>query len=669
MVDMGPGVIDRFGPPVAVGSVAVSSAASVAAVGVHWWSQQRGLAVHELFLSDLVVGVLYPSVGAILISRHPRNAAGWVLTAGSLAGVCALARQYSFYGGVAAPGSLPFVGLATWLAAWTFVVLWIQPSLLPLLFPDGHAASPRWRRVAQVLLGLVIVGTLAAAFRPDADVEDLGLANPLGIGADVRPYAAVMLVASFGSILGGGLLGIISLVLRLRATTGRRRRQIQWLLLGFASFIVLAAAGFAFEAAVSELLFSLGLASVPAAVAVAVVRHQLFDVELVVNRTVVYAILTVVGLSTYVALVALGTSLVGDQLPEAVVAAAVALGAVTARQRVQTFVDHRLFGARNDPYAVIETVGTQVAQASGPQAALEALVAAVRDALQLPYVAVVPADGSMPGAAVGRMVAGAEEVPIVWQGRQLATLRVGLRHHRERRIDPERSALTDVARRAGSLLHAATLTVELRRSLQATVAAREEERRRLRRELHDGLGPALAGVALGVDGLHRRLPDDDQLTARAEVLRRQLRDAVSEVRHIVDGLRPVSLDELGLGGAIEGFRSVDGDTPRISVDVRGPLPVLPAAVEVAAYRIAAEAVANALRHAGADAIEVEVRAVGSSIEATVRDDGHGFGTDVVAGTGLQSMHERAAEVGGHLEVTSTTDEGTSVLARLPVAAT
>jgi signal transduction histidine kinase len=663
---MSTGVIDRWGPPVAVASAAVSGAALVAAGGVRWWGGQRGLPVYEWFPSDVVVGLLIPAVGAVLVSRQPRNLAGWVLTAGALVGVGAFARQYAFYGGVVAPGTLPLVGVATWLAAWTFVAFWVQPSLLALLFPDGRPASPRWRRVTQVIFGLVVAGALAAAFRPDPNVEDLGLANPLGVGTVVWPFAVVMMVASFGAMLGGGVLGVWSLVVRARDAQGRDRAQVQWLLLGFAGFVLFAVGGLVFEDPSGEVMFTVGLACIPAAVAIAVARHQLFDVEIVVNRTIVYVLLTGVGLVAYVVLVAVGTSLAGDRVPEAIVAAVVALGAVMARQRVQGFVDRRLFGARNDPYAVVETVGSRIGQAVGPQAALDGVVAAVRETLRVPYVAVVPVDPAMPGAAVGHPVAEVEELPVVWQGRRLATLRVGSRHRRGRFSDVERSVLADVAQRAGAVLHAATLTEELSRSWQAAVAAREEERRRLRRDLHDGLGPALAGVALGLDGLGRRLGNDRSLAQRADQLRGQLRDAVGEVRHIVEGLRPFSLDELGLAGAVERLASTDGDRPRISVEVEGPVPALPAAVEVAAYRIAAEAVTNAVRHADADVVDVRLRIQDDDLEIAVYDDGRGFGTEIVSGVGLRSMHERAAEVGGDLQVRSTADGGTSVVARLPL---
>jgi signal transduction histidine kinase len=149
----------------------------------------------------------------------------------------------------------------------------------------------------------------------------------------------------------------------------------------------------------------------------------------------------------------------------------------------------------------------------------------------------------------------------------------------------------------------------------------------------------------------------------------RLRDAVTEVRHIVEGLGPLSLDELGLAGAIERFGSADGDSPHVSVEVDRPLPALPAAVEVAAYRIAAEAVTNAVRHADAAVIQVAVRLRDGSVEVAARDDGRGFGAEVIAGLGLQSMHERAEEVGGRLELDSMTAGGTSVVARLPVEAT
>lgn len=659
-----PRSVEQVAPAVAAAAATLSLAGCTAAVALYWWTRSRGLQTYELNIGDLVLGTLFPSVGALLVTRQPRNAAGWVLTAGALVGIGVFAHQYAFFGGIADPGALPLVGLATWLAAWTFGAYWIQPGLLALLFPDGKPASPRWRTVAQVILGVAVIGTLAAAFRPDGNVEDLGLANPLGIAAaPVWPFAAVMTVAAFSTLFVGGALGVIGLVSRLRGLAGRERAQTLWLLTGFTAFLVLPLSSEVVPVA-GSLLFAVGLACIPAAITIAVVRHQLLDIELVLNRTLVAAMLTGAGLVAYALIVTLAGAVAPDRRVASLVAAAVALAAAALRSSVQRAVDRWLFGARRDPYTVVDMVGAEVAAATDPALAVERLVDVLRRSLRLPFAAVEPIAADLPVASSGRPVTGVEEIPVVWEGRRLATLRVGHRHRGERLRPEERSALADVARRAGSVLHAYQLSADLQRSREHLVAAREEERRRLRRDLHDGLGPALAGVALQLDGLHRRVNGDDALAARTQDLSERVRSAVKEVRRIIDGLRPATLDELGLAEALRRM-GLDGHEARVSVDVADALPPLPAAVEVAVYRIVAEGVTNALRHSHASTIRVDVRMDGTAVQVQIRDDGEGFETTVPEGVGLASMHERAAEVGGSVEIRSSRGEGTLLLARLP----
>ena len=196
--------------------------------------------------------------------------------------------------------------------------------------------------------------------------------------------------------------------------------------------------------------------------------------------------------------------------------------------------------------------------------------------------------------------------------------------------------------------------------------AREEERRRLRRDFHDGLGPELAGMALQLESLTARLQADDELTRRAERLGARLQHAVAEVRRVVDGLRPAAVDELGLAEALRQLAVGDASGPRVIVEVPLTFGELPAAVEVAAYRIAGEGLTNALRHAEAGRCCVRAAIEADSLVVEVVDDGRGFGAEVAVGVGMQSLHDRATEVGGSLEVCSAPGAGSTITARLPL---
>ena len=652
-------------------AASVFVAAGLATVALIWWGSNQGVDPYPDSLADLTVGLFFPAAGTLVIRRQPRNAAGWVLLSGGLVAVSALCHQWAHHAAVTGTDSLPFVSVAVWLAAWTFTPYFLQTTLVPLLFPDGRLPSPRWRKVAGTVMALAAVSALAAAFRPDPNVENLGFANPLGIGPDsaMPVFGAVMAVTSSGCLIGATPVCLIALVLRQRRATGRERAQLQWLLLGFVTTFSLILAGALGVrpggSGADELRLAVAFAVIPLSIAVAVVRHGLFDVEIVVNRAIVYGVLTALGLAAYAG----GLAAVGRWIPEGdaapLAAAAAAFAAALARERVQDWVSTRLFGARNDPYAVVERVGASVEATSRPADALARLADALREALALPFVAVEAVVEGAPGATSGSPVAGVEEFPAVVGGRQVACLRVGHRYRGEHFRAEERAALADVARRAGAVVQAAVLAADLQASRERIVAAAEEERRRIRRDLHDGLGPALAGMALQLDGLTARLGDHADLSSRARRLRDQLSSAVSEVRRIVDGLRPAAVDELGLMEALRLLASTNGAAPVVDVDVPDAVPPLPAAIEVAAYRITAEALANALRHSGARRCCITVRTEGADVVIEIADDGQGFGAEVVSGLGLRSMHERAAEVGGEVEVRSGPASGTSVRARLP----
>jgi len=615
-------------------------------------AQADGRPVQRLALSDAAVAVLFPAVGAVVLVRDPRNRCGWVLSSCALVGVSTLAHQWAYDAEVTRPGVLPLGDVAVWLSAWTFWPYWLQTTLLPVLFPRGRLPSPRWRPYVVTVLAVASVGTLASAFKPDDDVEGMGLANPLGLGGPEHMLPWVIGQAGAVAVLGllATPIALVGLFRRVLRAEGVERAQLQWLLLGLLACFVLGLTSVVLPTP-GDVLFAVAFAAIPVSVAIAVVRHGLLDIEVAISRTLVYATLTALSVLAYVGLVALVAQ---DGRTSPVLAAVVVVAAASARSRLQRLVDRRLFGARRDPYAVVRQVGESAASTG-----LDGLVEAVRDALRLPLVQLLDATGTVL-AESGAPVAGTHVVPVVDRGRGLGVLVIGRRSRGERLRPEEESALVEVARRAAGLLVADELQADLRRSWERTVLAREEERRRLRRDLHDGVGPALAGMALQLDALAGRLAADPALAARAEDLRDRLRGTVTEVRQIVDGLRPAPVDQLGLAGALRGLAT---DGVQVEVDLPRELP---AAVEVAAYRIAGEALANALRHAGATRVALTATLYGDGLRLEVADDGIGFGAGVTAGVGLQSLHERAAEVGGALSVESALGSGTRVTAVLPV---
>jgi signal transduction histidine kinase len=232
--------------------------------------------------------------------------------------------------------------------------------------------------------------------------------------------------------------------------------------------------------------------------------------------------------------------------------------------------------------------------------------------------------------------------------------------------ETDRALLENLAHQIGGAVHTVGLVDTLRDAQHRLVLAREEERRRLRRDLHDGLGPALASLTLKVDELRNRWPGLDDPDAELLGLRSAIQATVADVRRIVEGLRPAPLDELGLAGALEQLALRGARHLEFDVTVR-PLPTLPAAVEVAVFRVVQEALSNAHQHAHAGHVAVELEAVGDRLRAEVRDDGVGTVSPRPGGVGLSSMRERAEELGGLLTVRGRPGHGTVVRLELPLS--
>jgi signal transduction histidine kinase len=637
-----------------------------------------------------LITLVYALLGGLVASRQPRNAIGWLFLATALLhGVNALATGNQFFELLSPTTRLPGSSLIAWSARW----VWIPAETIPfvfvlLLFPNGRLLSPRWALLVwSTLLGLA--GTVVSITLHPGPISAWGIAdNPYGLPG-AGPLLETVLNAS-GALLVAGIFGaMLALALRLRRSRGFERDQIRWVvyvtILLFVAFALAWPVGAALmsPAAAEEFgiivtsLLTLGIA---VSVGVAILRHRLYNLDLVINRTLVYALLTALVAALYILVVgglgvlleargSLALSLVGVGL--------VAIVAQPVRDRLQRAVNRLMYGERDDPYAVLSRLGQRLEAVLAAEAVLPTVVETVAQALRLPYVAIKLREGDQDRVAAefGRPAGEPLRLPLVFQGEPVGELLLSPRAPGEGFSPADRRLLEDLARQSGAAVHAVQLTTALQRSRERLVSAREEERRRLRRDLHDGLGPQLASLTLRLETARNRLAHDPGALALLAPLPAQAEHAVADIRRLVYGLRPPSLDELGLVQALR-ETAAQSSQPAINgtrVTVEAPAEraawpaALPAAVEVAAYRIAQEALNNALRHAQARqcVLRLAFDAAGGWLELEVQDDGRGLPARPRFGVGLSSMRERAEELGGTCVVEARPQGGTRVRARLP----
>jgi signal transduction histidine kinase len=552
----------------------------------------------------------------------------------------------------------------------------IFPVLFFYLFPDGTFV-PRWTRVVAILL--VMVG-VCFHFFPDSSLSQW-FRSPPGLVLGVCFIATALL----------------SQLYRYWRVSGPvQRQQTKWVVFGTTTAMVISqGVTFVFPLQarthvilmlIPDTVLYLALLLIPLSIGVAILRYNLWDIDLVINRTLVYGALTAGVVLLYVLVVGgLGALL---QVRGSLIISLIATGLAAVlfqplRERLQRWVNRLMYGERDDPYAVLSRLASRLESTPAHDAVLPTVTRTVKEVLKLPYAEIQlrREDGFETAAAAGDPVDDELRLPLVYGGETVGQLVLGSRAGEEGFSDTERRLLEDLAHQIGASAHAALMTDEalrlsadLQRSRERLVEAREEERRRLRRDLHDGLGPQLSSQALTIDAvraLMRRDPD-----AAEELLlelKADAQHAVTDVRRLVYGLRPPALDDLGLIGALRETAEQYG-TKGLSVSVEAPdkLPPLSAAVEVAAYRIAQEALTNVARHAEASTCTVSLALEEARVLCVeVRDDGCGIpdpqeNSSVRAGVGLTSMRERASELGGTLLVEPLPAGGTRVRARLPL---
>jgi signal transduction histidine kinase len=424
---------------------------------------------------------------------------------------------------------------------------------------------------------------------------------------------------------------------------------------------------------------------------VAILRYKLYDIDVLINRTLVFGALSACVVGIYVLAVVgfgalfhargnLGVSLIATGV--------VAVLFQPLRGRLQRGINRLMYGERDDPHAVTSRLGRRLEATLAPERVLPTVVETIAQALKLPYAAILlkEGDGFQSAAAYGLPTAEPEALPLVYQREEIGRLVISPRAPGEQFSTGDRRLLEDLARQTEVAVHAVRLTADLQSSRERLVTTREEERRRLRRDLHDGIGPTLTGLALQLNAarkLVRSKPEDaEESLARIE---QRTEETIAEMRRLIYGLRPPALDDLGLIPSIYQQAQSQGMVELSTVTETGErlehrtvfsmnapenLPSLPAAVEVACYRIVQEALTNVARHAHARTclVRLSVDQGSGVLEVEITDEGIGISGGRVAGVGLSSMRERAEELGGTLTVERGFEGGTLVLARLPLPA-
>jgi signal transduction histidine kinase len=405
---------------------------------------------------------------------------------------------------------------------------------------------------------------------------------------------------------------------------------------------------------------------------IAILRHRLYDIDVIINRTLVYGALSAGVIGLYVLLVgALGALFQssGNLFVALLATGVAALLVQPLRARLQRAVNRLMYGDRDDPYAVLSRLSQQLKTTLAPTAVLPSIAKTIAQTLKLPYVALELTHGDRLAiaAAYGHPAGDPVQLPLVYQAETVGQLLVAPRAPGEAFTPAERRLLEDIALQAGVAVHAVRLTADLQRSRERLVTAREEERRRLRRDLHDGLGPQLASLTLTLAAARELLRQDvDAADRLLQELSIHTQAAIADIRRVVYDLRPPALDDLGLVLALrEQAEHYSQAGLQITINTPEHLPPLPAAVEVAAYRIVQEALTNVVRHAQARTCTVCLT-LGDALDVEIRDDGVGLPPGVRAGVGLTSMRERTAELGGMCRIESMPGRGTCIHARLPL---
>jgi signal transduction histidine kinase len=631
---------------------------------------------------DVIVAVGVPVLGIVVVNAQPRNTIGWLfIVAGIALGVVTFGQTYALHALAADPGSLPGGQALAWLSN----VVWPAPIaaliLVYFLFPTGHLLSPRWRIVVWLTAATYVVLTVAslilATQRWSSDPFE-------GIDIDAGAAGlAILISALMAPVLL--LLAVVSIVVRFHRSTGIERLQLKWFVSAAAVCAVMFGIAFFSDSPVISVAVPLSLLGLYAAIGIAMVKHNLYDIDLILNKAIAYGALAAVITGIYVIVVAGIGAVIGVTEGLSLVATAiVAVAFQPIRQRAQHFANRLVYGERATPYEVLSRFSEQVGEtysgedihvrmvrllAEGTGASTAAVWLKVGDEYR--PVATWPTNGfPAPVRAVGGPSAfedATASVQVKHRGELLGMLTV-VKPPNEPLTPVEETLVTDLAGQAALLLANSRLFEDLRASRKRIVAAQDERAKKLERDIHDGAQQQL--VALSVK---QRLvatlvgTDDERARVMLDELQHETTDALESLRDLARGIYPPLLADKGLEAALEA--QIRKSPVPASIDGEG-IGRFPQEVEAAVYFCCLEALQNAAKYASAESVTIELSASNGDLAFSVADDGLGFDpTTTARGAGLTNMRDRLEALGGTFEVDSAPNRGTTLRGRIPVRKT
>jgi signal transduction histidine kinase len=670
---------------------------------------RANLARNDLFFEVAFTAFAVASAiaGAVIVVRQPRKVIGWLLLAVPLCAAFAfMAGDYATYALVTAPGTLPFGRAAAWVDRWAVVPTLCLPILLFLLFPDGRVPSRRWRPA--LWLACVAPVVTAALFALTPWRMTGGVINPTGIGGAGGVIYVLSLIGGFSCLLAALLAGA-SLVARFRSRGGDERQQIKWLAFVGATFLaelaVTVGVGIPLEHSAAVQVFStwmfglmfLTLAvGIPAACAVAILKYRLYDIDVVISKTVVYAVLAAFITAVYTLVVAGAGAVAGaggrPSLCLSIVATAVvAVAFQPVRERAQRLANRLVYGERATPYQALAQLSERVADTYASEELLPTMARIVAEATGAvrtdvwlrsgdvlrdgawwpagaePRLTISLTDGSLPAESGPERIA-----PVMHDGELLGGLSI-TKKRGDAFTPTEDKLVGNLATQAGLVLRNAGLTeqlmarlAELRASRERLVTTQDRERRRLERDLRNGAQRDLAGLA-GKLGQAARALDHDEARAKALLneVTAELAAALASLRELARGIYPALLADMGIAAALDAQARKAPIPVSIEADAIGRYPQ---EIEAAVYFCALEALRSA-GHADAAHASIRLSVSDGELRFEIVGDGQGSGaSDGRLGADLQGMADRIDALGGEILIDSGPGRGTRIHGSVPATA-